>query len=102
MSISWAPRSNRRSGRDGRVIGPGTGFGASALVRAAVIDGSIAAEGGHASFAAVDDVEHEIVRVLAKKFQHVSIERVLSGPGLQNLHDALNAIEGVSGGAQTR
>jgi glucokinase len=79
------------------VIGPGTGFGASALVRGGGQTVAIAAEGGHASFAAVDDVEHEIVRVLAKKFQHVSIERVLSGPGLQNLHEALNAIEGVSG-----
>jgi glucokinase len=79
------------------VIGPGTGFGASALVRGLGGAIALAAEGGHASFAPCDDVEREIARVLAGKFSHVSIERILSGPGLQNLHAALNTIEGVPG-----
>ncbi len=78
------------------VIGPGTGFGASALLRHDGTTTAIAAEGGHASFAPGDDVEREILRVMARKFSHVSIERILSGPGLQNLHAALNEIEGVT------
>lgn len=77
------------------VIGPGTGFGASALVRGRGLSVAMATEGGHASFAPGDETEQEILRLLSRRFPHVSIERVLSGPGLQNLHDALNAIEGV-------
>jgi glucokinase len=83
------------------VIGPGTGFGASALVKGGGHTVPLAAEGGHATFAAGDDVEREIARVLAKQLAHVSIERVLSGPGLRNLHEALNTIEGVSCDTQT-
>jgi glucokinase len=78
------------------VIGPGTGFGASALVRGDGHALAMAAEGGHASFAPGDELEREILRVLSLKFPHVSIERILSGPGLQNLHEALDLIEGVS------
>lgn len=79
------------------VMGPGTGFGASALV---VERGGrrlpLAAEGGHASFAPEDDVEIQVLRFLSRRMEHVSIERILSGPGLVNLHTALNAIEGVN------
>lgn len=81
------------------VMGPGTGFGCAALVRSKERSIPMAAEGGHASFAPVDDVEIEILRFLMRKYgPHISIERVLSGPGLQNLHEALNAIDGTSGG----
>jgi glucokinase len=83
--------------RNAAVMGPGTGFGASALVMDN--DGNavpIAAEGGHASFAPDDDVEIEVLRYLAHRLGHVSIERILSGPGLCSLHEALNAIEGVT------
>ncbi len=82
------------------VIGPGTGFGASALVRGGGHAVAMAAEGGHASFAPENRTEREILRILARKFSHVSIERILSGPGLQNLHEALNEIEGVSDGVR--
>jgi glucokinase len=83
--------------RNAAVMGPGTGFGASALV----MDDSgsaipMAAEGGHASFAPDDEVEIEVLRHLMRRFGHVSVERILSGPGLCNLHEALNAIEGRS------
>lgn len=77
------------------VIGPGTGFGAAALVRVAGKIFAMATEGGHASFAPSDGVEREILRVLSQNLSHVSIERILSGPGLHNLHDALNVIDGI-------
>ena len=83
------------------IIAPGTGFGASALVKSRGLSVSVAAEGGHATFAPADDVEHEIARELTRKFGHVSIERLLSGPGLKNLHEALNAIEGVGCDTET-
>lgn len=84
------------SSRNAAVMGPGTGFGASALV----VDDegraiAVAAEGGHASFAPDDEVEIEVLRHLMRRLGHVSIERILSGPGLCNLHEALNAVEGL-------
>jgi glucokinase len=82
------------------VIGPGTGFGASALVRDGGQTIAMAAEGGHASFAPDDDVECEILRVLSREFAHVSIERILSGPGLRTLHETLNRIEGIADGVR--
>lgn len=77
------------------VMGPGTGFGASALVHDEGNVCAMAAESGHASFAPEDDVEIDILKFVRGRFGHVSVERILSGPGLCNLHDALNAIEGV-------
>jgi glucokinase len=79
------------------VIGPGTGFGASALIiDSGVRPVAVAAEGGHASFAPDDPVEIDVLRILMSRFGHVSIERLLSGSGLCSLHAALNSIEGVS------
>lgn len=95
------PRANGDPRATVGALGPGTGFGASALVRNGEKWAAIAAEGGHASFAAVDDVEREVARLLARKFPHVSIERIVSGSGLQNLHAALNEIEGVAADAQS-
>lgn len=83
------------------VMGAGTGFGASALAvgaESSVV--ALAAEAGHASFAPDDEVEIEILRILRKRFDHVSVERILSGPGLAELHQALNAIEHVSDDAK--
>jgi glucokinase len=78
------------------VIGPGTGLGMACHVpppRGPVV---IAAEGGHATIAGADAREDAILAWLRDRFGHVSAERVLSGPGLRNLHDALAAIDGVA------
>ncbi len=71
------------------VMGAGTGFGVSSLCRRQ--DGEVVAagEGGHISFAPVDELEVEVLRRLAVRFGRVSIERILSGPGLLNLYQAL-------------
>ncbi|MCP6769966.1 glucokinase, partial [Klebsiella pneumoniae] len=70
------------------VMGAGTGFGVGALARGIGGPTAIATEGGHASFAPVDDVEVEILRILMRRFGRVSVERLLSGPGLVNLSQA--------------
>ena len=77
------------------VLGPGTGFGVSALVR----DGrggeiAMPGEGGHVCFAPGDAVEDEILRILRRRYERVSIERLISGAGLLNLHRALAEIDG--------
>jgi glucokinase len=78
------------------VIGAGTGFGVGAVARGIGGDAVIATEGGHISFAPVDEVEVEILRILTARYGRVSIERLLSGPGLVNLRAALAQIAGVA------
>lgn len=44
---------------------------------------AIPAEGGRFSFAAASEEEFELWQFIHKRFHHVSVERLLSGPGLQ-------------------
>jgi glucokinase len=77
------------------VLGPGTGFGVSALVRdARGNELAMPSEGGHACFAPGDQVEDEILRILRRRYDRVSIERLICGPGLLNMHRALAEIDG--------
>ncbi len=77
------------------LIGPGTGLGV-----AAVIPGErgawthVASEGGHVTMTAADDRDDAILAHLRRRFDHVSAERVLSGQGLINLHEAICALDG--------
>jgi glucokinase len=56
----------------------------------------VATEGGHAAFAPCDDVEIEVLKRLRMRHSRVSIERLLSGPGLYDLYRALAEIEGAN------
>jgi glucokinase len=77
------------------VLGPGTGFGVSALARnqggGAV---ALASEGGHVDFPPADPIEDEVLRILRRRYTRVSVERLICGPGLVNLHRALAEIDG--------
>lgn len=68
------------------LIAAGTGLGEALVVH----DGDrrivIASEGGHADFAPRDDLEEGLLRFLRKEFGRVSLERVVSGPGLFNVY----------------
>jgi glucokinase len=76
------------------ILGAGTGLGVSALARDDRGQTPITCEGGHVTWAPLDDLEREISGILAKKFGRVSLERILSGPGLVCLHQALHAVHG--------
>ena len=76
------------------VLGPGTGLGVAGLVRCAGKWAPIAGEGGHATLAPMDSREGAIIDILRRQYAHVSAERVLSGPGLVNLYDALCELAG--------
>lgn len=75
------------------VIGPGTGLGVSMLLTGPH-PRIVATEGGHTDYAPVDRVEDQILAQLRTRFRRVSVERVVAGPGLTNIHAALAAIEG--------
>ncbi len=69
------------------VIAAGTGLGEAVLFWDGARHHAVASEGGHASFAARTDEEIALLRFLqAELGQHVSTERVLSGPGLYNIY----------------
>ena len=71
------------------VIAAGTGLGEAGLCWDGKSYRPFASEGGHADFAPRDDLEVELLQHLRRKFGHVSYERVVSGPGLQNLYNFL-------------
>jgi glucokinase len=76
------------------IVGAGTGFGAACLARFRGRAVAIATEGGHATFAPIGPREFAVAQALSRRFSHVSVERVLSGPGLENLFAALGEIDG--------
>jgi glucokinase len=74
--------------RDGNiaVLGPGSGLGMSAWISGSVMSG----EGGHITVSGRDAGEDEIIARLRDRFGHCSAERVLSGPGLLALYEAIH------------
>jgi len=76
------------------VIGPGTGLGVAHVHRTANDYHVQATEGGHVDFAPVDAVDDAILGHLRAVHRRVSVERVVSGPGIVAIHGALAALEG--------
>lgn len=77
------------------VLGPGTGLGVSTLVpandpKAIILTNN---EGGHFTIPPMTDRESDVLGVLRRHYNHVSAERVLSGPGLGNIYSALRELE---------
>jgi glucokinase len=71
------------------IIGAGTGLGVSAVIRDGQSEAVAVTEGGHIGFTPGDEVEIGVLRSLTERFGRVSLERILSGPGLVNLRWAL-------------
>ncbi len=72
------------------LISAGTGLGEAGLYA----DGRggyhpFPSEGGHCDFAPRNDLEMDLLRYMLGRFEHVSYERVLSGPGLHNIYQFL-------------
>ncbi len=72
------------------LVGPGTGLGVALLAGSPVTDGVVVeTEGGHASFAPLDETGRALEAHLRALHGRVSIERVLSGDGLARLEAVL-------------
>ncbi|HCJ5524746.1 TPA: glucokinase [Klebsiella pneumoniae] len=76
------------------VYGAGTGLGVCHLIEVNQQFISLPGEGGHTDFAPNDIEEDEILSVLRRESDHVSYERLLSGPGLVNLYWAIAKLQG--------
>ncbi|MGY1457718.1 MULTISPECIES: glucokinase [unclassified Luteimonas] len=93
-SVMPRPTAAASGDRTFAIIGPGTGLGVGALL---LRDGraiALETEGGHAGFAPATPVEAGILEQLSRDHGRVSNERLLSGPGLVNIHRALAAMAG--------
>jgi glucokinase len=86
-------------GGNAAVISAGTGLGEAGIYWDGQRRRPFACEGGHADFAPRNDREADLLRYLLTRFEHVSYERVLSGPGLYNVYQFLRD---TGGGAEPR
>jgi len=71
------------------LLGAGSGLGVSGLIPATQGWVALGTEGGHASFAPRDEREIAILQFALGEFEHVSFERLVSGPGIEVIHRAL-------------
>jgi glucokinase len=71
------------------VISARTGLGMAGLYWDGYRHHPFGCEGGHADFAPRNELEMEMLSYLQKKYDHISFERILSGPGIKNIYDFL-------------
>ena len=68
------------------IIAPGTGLGEAGLYWDGKYFHPFATEGGHADFAARNNLDFELYTFLQQQFGHVSWERLVCGPGIENIY----------------
>jgi len=78
------------------IIGPGTGLGGVGLCQRNSMLFPIVGEAGHTGFAPESQVQIQILSILHERFDRVSDERLVSGPGLENLYWALARLHNTS------
>jgi glucokinase len=78
------------------VIGAGTGLGVAYRVWQADRYAVIGGEGGHAGFAPADERQAGLWRAVHAGLGRVSVEHVVSGPGLARIYDFLRAGRGAA------
>ncbi len=75
------------------VCGPGTGFGAAALVRWGRVTAAVATEAGHMSLGAEGAEERAVFARLGAAEARLKVEDLLSGRGLVALHKAMTGTD---------
>lgn len=85
------------------VLGPGTGLGLALLIPRDGGDHDVlATEAGHIAFAATTPREIAVRAALAQSHGYVSVEHIVSGPGLARVYAALCALDGVAPAASAQ
>ncbi|HSQ60740.1 MAG TPA: glucokinase [Acidobacteriota bacterium] len=93
-----APLLPGRADPDGNaaVLAAGTGLGEVLLARVGGDLVPVASEGGHADWGPRSDVDLEVWTAMRTRHGRVSVERVLSGPGLANVAEVVHARSGAA------
>lgn len=97
MGVTVAPAESIAYLQDGEpiadapklVIGAGTGLGMATLVRYEVAWQVLPGEGGHVGFSPLDADQDRVFQSLRREYGRVTTERIVSGPGLTNIHRVL-------------
>jgi glucokinase len=76
-------------------LGPGSGLGVACFIESGGEPLVVASEGGHATLAGTCDREDAIISLLRQRFGHASAERAISGPGLENIFQAIVNLDGL-------
>lgn len=82
------------------ILGPGTGLGVAQLWRSAGNYWVQPTEGGHIGYAPLDAVEQAICERIHSRYDRVSVERVVSGPAIVDIYQALAEMDGFSAPAE--
>lgn len=77
------------------LVGAGTGLGVAGLLPTNGRWTVLQSEGGHVAFAPADRREQDILEYCWRRWDHVSAERLVSGPGLALIREALAARAGI-------
>jgi len=78
------------------LVGAGTGLGVSGLVPAGERWVALQSEGGHVAFSPSDEREVAVLQYCWRRYDHVSAERIVSGPGIALIREALAASRALS------
>ncbi len=81
--FDWMDQVRASSNLAKALVGPGTGTGVGALMASGQV---IPSEAGHIGFAPITGHQEKLHHYARKKFGRVSVERLISGPGLVNIY----------------
>ncbi|GAA4033302.1 glucokinase [Actimicrobium antarcticum] len=76
------------------LVGAGTGLGVGGLIPTAGRWIALGSEGGHVTFSPTDQREIAVLQYCWTRYPHVSAERLVSGPGIELIYQALAARSG--------
>jgi glucokinase len=87
-TVSLTPGLRQRPG-NAALLAAGTGLGTSILSWDGRRHWPAAAEGGHVGFAPRDEDEIDLLRFFRRRHDRVSLDRLVSGPGLRGIYEFL-------------
>jgi len=83
----------RKQDGNAGIVAAGTGLGIAGLFWDGKSHIPSASEGGHVDFAPRNEVEMELLTFMLRRHSHVSVERLVSGPGLHTIYEFLKEQE---------
>lgn len=84
--ITCLQKGQSKPGAPMALVGAGTGLGVGILYRDGNSYDVTPTEGGHVDFAPTTDTQIALLNYLRRKYHRVSVERLVSGQGLENIY----------------